>query len=73
MALRTYGQLALSDDEWMLSALEPHVKIKLKAVFTHIPSQSRAITDPSLGVQAAHNDASKLQGLVERYLKRDAA
>ena len=36
-------------------------------------SQSRAITDPSLGVQAAHNDASKLQGLVERYLKRDAA
>lgn len=37
-------------------------------------SQSRAITDPSLGVQAVHNDDSKLKGLISRYLtKQDAA
>jgi SNF2 family DNA or RNA helicase len=35
--VRTYGALALDGDQWTISALEPHVKIKLKAIFTHIP------------------------------------
>lgn len=35
--MRTYGQLALDGDQWIMSGVEPHVKIKLKAVFTHIP------------------------------------
>ena len=32
-------------------------------------SQAHAIIDPALGVQAAQADASKLQGLVDRYLE----
>lgn len=35
--MRTYGALALSGDTWVLGGLEPHVKIKLKAVFPQIP------------------------------------
>lgn len=35
-------------------------------------SQSRAITDPSLGVQAIHSDSSKLKGLIDRYLQKGA-
>lgn len=31
--------------------------------------QEHAIIDPALGVQAAQADASKLQGLVDRYLE----
>lgn len=34
---RTYGTLDVADSKWKLSGLEPHVKIKLKALFTHIP------------------------------------
>lgn len=36
-------------------------------------SQSHAILDPALGVQSAATDDSKLQGLVSRYLRREAA
>lgn len=36
-------------------------------------SQSHAILDPALGVQAAASDDTKLQGLVTRYLRSEAA
>lgn len=35
--MRTYGALTLDGDAWTLAELEPHVKIKLKAIFSHIP------------------------------------
>jgi len=38
--VRTYGSLSLTDDTWLLDQLEPHVKIRLKAIFTHIPKGS---------------------------------
>lgn len=39
MAVRTYGKLYLSKDgkEWHINNAEPHVCIKLKAIFTKIP------------------------------------
>ena len=35
--LKTYGKISLTDNKWVLSALEPHVSIKLKNLFTGIP------------------------------------
>ncbi len=39
---RTYGAIALCPDRqhWILSDLEPHVAIKLKAIFPRVPKQS---------------------------------
>lgn len=36
-------------------------------------SQARNIVDPSLGVQSAQTDDSRLKGLVDRYLKKETA
>lgn len=36
-------------------------------------SQASNIIDPSLGVQAAQTDDSRLKGLVDRYLKKETA
>lgn len=35
--MKTYGKINLINNEWILSALEPHVSIKLKSLFTGIP------------------------------------
>lgn len=40
VAPRTYGSLAHVGDGWVLGGLEPHVAIKLKAVFPQIPKES---------------------------------
>ncbi len=37
---RTYGKLALHDGFWRLSEIEPHVALKLKAIFPRIPKAS---------------------------------
>lgn len=37
---RTYGALAYAGDRWVLSGLEPHVTIKLKAIFSKLPQAS---------------------------------
>lgn len=37
---RTYGEIALCGNRWMISRLEPHVAIKLKNVFPKIPKAS---------------------------------
>lgn len=34
---RTYGAMALANDSWVMGGLEPHVIIKLKALFEQIP------------------------------------
>lgn len=35
--MRTYGGLSLVGDTWIMGGLDPHVKIKLKALFPQIP------------------------------------
>ncbi len=35
--MRTYGVLKLCGDDWLMGGLDPHVKIKLKALFPQIP------------------------------------
>lgn len=40
--MRTYGTLDLqANDRWVIADLEPHVAIKLKAVFSQLPKHSR--------------------------------
>lgn len=39
--MRTYGNLALKGEAWAISDLEPHVAIKLKAIFGQLPKHSR--------------------------------
>lgn len=34
---KTYGSLSLDGEQWLADRLEPHVVIRLKAVFPHIP------------------------------------
>ncbi len=38
--MRTYGQLSFSADRWIVSGLEPHVVMRLKANFNKIPKAS---------------------------------
>lgn len=35
--MRTYGALSLVEDAWIMGGLDPHVKIRLKALFPQIP------------------------------------
>lgn len=35
--MRTYGKITYSKGEWIIESLEPHVSIKLKALFTKVP------------------------------------
>ncbi len=37
MAVRTYGGLSFANGNWVMGGLEPHVVIKLKALFSQIP------------------------------------
>jgi SNF2 family DNA or RNA helicase len=39
-ATKTYGRMALNNDRWILSNLEPHVAIRLKNIFKKIPKSS---------------------------------
>lgn len=40
MALKTYGHIELRDGKWVITECQPHVCIKLKAIFNHIPKSS---------------------------------
>lgn len=60
--MRTYGNLALNGDQWVVSDLEPHVAIKLKAVFPGVPKVAKVITFP-----ASPPIAVDLGWFVERY------
>lgn len=42
MALKTYGQIKFEDDRWLINQCQPHVCIKLKAIFTKISKTSIA-------------------------------
>ncbi|HEX7887555.1 MAG TPA: SNF2-related protein, partial [Phenylobacterium sp.] len=40
---RTYGRLRLHNGAWAITDLEPHVALKLKAIFPKIPKHARAV------------------------------
>lgn len=40
MVGRTYGELRLEGDNWILDKIEPHVSIRLKQLFPRIPKQA---------------------------------
>lgn len=60
--MRTYGNLALAGDQWVVQNLEPHVAIKLKAVFPGVPKTAKVITFP-----ATPQIAADLAWFCERY------
>jgi hypothetical protein len=41
--VRTYGKLHLIDGQWAMTELEPHVAIRLKAVFPKVPKHARGV------------------------------
>jgi SNF2 family DNA or RNA helicase len=52
--MRTYGALALDGEQWVISDLEPHVAIRLKAIFPKVPKASAGpFTLPADGFHAA--------------------
>jgi len=65
MAVRTYGKLYLSEDKkhWLINNAEPHVCIKLKALFTKI---SRAQTQPFKFIKTDET-CRELLWFIDRY------
>lgn len=65
MAVRTYGKIYLSEDKkhWLINNAEPHVCIKLKAIFTKIP---RGGSQPFKFLNTDEN-ANDLLWFIERY------
>lgn len=74
--MRTYGKLYLSHEEvkgeydeivqpkgWILSELEPHVRIKLKALFPKIPTHQ----PPPYAFEDVPEQAIDLEWFVQRY------
>ncbi|USQ97258.1 SNF2-related protein [Caulobacter sp. RL271] len=51
--MRTYGNLALVADQWVINDLEPHVAIKLKALFPGVPKANKVVTFPATPLIAA--------------------
>lgn len=65
MAVRTYGKLYISEDKkhWLINNAEPHVCIKLKAIFTKI---SKAQTQPFKFINNDEN-CRELLWFIDRY------
>lgn len=51
--MKTYGNLALAGDTWVIHNLAPHVAIKLKAVFPGVPKAAAVIRFPATPQMAA--------------------
>jgi superfamily II DNA or RNA helicase len=60
--MKTYGNLALAGDTWVIHNLAPHVAIKLKAVFPGVPTAAAVIRFPATPQMAA-----ELGWFCERY------
>lgn len=60
--MKTYGNLALAGDQWVIHNLAPHVAIKLKAVFPGVPKAAAVIRFPATPTLAAD-----LAWFCERY------
>lgn len=63
MAVRTYGRIELQGRQWLLSGLEPHVAIKLKALFPSVPKASGG----PFPFPATPTIAMDLKWFIERY------
>lgn len=60
---RMYGRLAFRDGKWTMDGIEPHVAIKLKAMFTAVPKTS---TGP-FTFPATDDTAADLEWFLSRY------
>lgn len=60
---RTYGSLAREPDAWVVGELEPHVRIKLKAIFTKVPK----LDPPPYRFPANDETAADLLWFIDRY------
>lgn len=60
--MKTYGNLALAGDQWVIHNLAPHVAIKLKAVFPGVPRPAAVVRFPATPQMAAD-----LAWFCERY------
>ena len=60
--MKTYGNLALAGDQWVIHNLAPHVAIKLKAVFPGVPRAAAVVRFPATPQMAAD-----LAWFCERY------
>lgn len=84
---RTYGRLTLAGDRWEIADLEPHVAIRLKAIFPKVPKGSAgpfslphdATTDADLRwftdrypLAVNDNDAAALSAGQRAFLARQA-
>lgn len=68
MPNRTYGAIALDGREWIISELEPHVRIKLKAIFPKVPKAA----GPPYIFSADPATAADLEWFTSRYPLRIA-
>lgn len=60
---RTYGRLDLQDGRWVIGELEPHVRIKLKAIFPKVPK----LEPPPYTFAATDEAATELLWFCDRY------
>lgn len=60
---RTYGSLTLDGRQWIIGELEPHVRIKLKAIFPQVPKAS----GPPYVFSADPSTAADLEWFTSRY------
>ncbi|EOX4129382.1 DEAD/DEAH box helicase [Vibrio cholerae] len=60
---KKYGELQLVDNKWQITNLEPHVCIKLKNVFTRIPSHAAKV----FTLQNTPDVAADLLWFIDRY------
>lgn len=63
MSRRTFGQLELEGDRWVIPEVEPHVVIKLKQLFPAIPKASA----PPFSFPATPEVATDLDWFMNRY------
>jgi hypothetical protein len=67
--VRTYGTLVREVDAWVIGELEPHVRIKLKAIFTKVPK----LAPPPYRFPATAETAADLLWFIDRYPLRTSA
>ncbi len=63
MSARTFGHLSRAGDKWVLAAVEPQVRIKLKAIFPKVPRAQ----PPPYEFRASPDICTELAWFCERY------
>jgi SNF2 family DNA or RNA helicase len=63
LSRKTYGSIKFVDHHWQITEAEPHVRIKLKALFNHIPKTNA----PPYKFKNTDQHCSDLLWFMERY------